>query len=61
MGEYAVFFVTKISAKNEKDLSRKAEKIENTLSISLGKRVYAHGYTEIEKQDKIKTMGDDDS
>ena len=59
MTEYAVFFVTKLSAKSDKDLSRKTEKVSNAMSMAIGKRVEAHGYVEIEKQDKVKVDNDD--
>ena len=58
MTEYAVFFMTKLSAKSEQDLERKAEKVEDALSKALRKKVQAHGYAEIEKQDKLKVEGD---
>lgn len=54
MTEYSVLFVTKISAKNKKDLERKAEKHEEILTKALRKPVHAYGYGEIEKKDRIK-------
>ena len=60
MTEYFVTFYTKISAKSEKDLERKAEKTEQVMSMAIGKRVYSHGYAEIEKVDKLKVDKGDD-
>lgn len=54
MSEYFVTFFTKVTAKSESDLNRKAEKISEQLSKCLRKTVQAHGYVEVEKQDKIK-------
>ena len=48
-----VMFYTKISAKSKDDLERKAEKVSETLSKSLRKKVYPHGYYEVEKSDRI--------
>ena len=53
MTEYMVMFYTKISAKSKDDLERKAEKVSETLSKSLRKKVYPHGYYEVEKSDRI--------
>ncbi len=52
MTEYFVTFYMKLSAKNEKDLARKAEQVAETFSKSLKKKVEAHGYVEIEKKDR---------
>ena len=54
MTEYFVTFYTKVSAKSEKDLERKAEVIGEAMSKCLKKRVNAHGYVEIEKKDTVK-------
>ena len=54
MGEYFVTFYTKISAKSEKDLERKAEIVAGAMSKCLKKRVNAHGYVEVEKKDAVK-------
>lgn len=54
MSEYMVFFYTKLSAKSEKDVNRKAEQVGEALSKCLKKRVIAHGYVEVEKGDKVK-------
>ena len=50
MTEYFVTFYTKLSAKSEKDLKRKAETVAEALSKSLRKKVEPHGYVEIEKK-----------
>ena len=52
MTEYFVTFITKLSAKNQKDLNRKAEMVAETLSKSLKKKVEPFGYSEIEKKDE---------
>ena len=52
MTEYFVTFFTKLSAKSDKDLERKAEQTAEAMSKCLHKRVQAHGYVEIEKKDK---------
>ena len=54
MSEYMVFFYTKVSAKSEKDVNRKAEQVGEALSKALRKRVVPHGYVEVEKGDKVK-------
>ena len=54
MSEYMVFFYTKVSAKSEKDVNRKAEQVGNVLSKALHKKVVPHGYVEVKKGDKIK-------
>ena len=54
MTEYLVTFYTKLSAKSEKDLERKAETIAEAITKTLKKRFEPHGYAEIEKKDKIK-------
>lgn len=46
MTEYGVFFYTKISAKSQKDLERRVERLEQSMSMSIGRRVYAHGYVD---------------
>lgn len=59
MTEYFVTFYTKLSAKSEKDLKRKAEDVAEQMSKSLKKKVNAHGYLEVEKTDRPKvTLGD---
>ena len=60
MTEYFVTFYTKLSAKSEKDLERKAEQVEQAISMSIGKRVYCHGYAEIEKKEQLKVDTGDD-
>ena len=52
MTEYFVTFFTKLSAKSEKDLERKAEQTAEAMSRAIHKTVQAHGYVEIEKKDK---------
>lgn len=61
MTEYFVTFYTKLSAKSDKDLNRKAEKVAETLSKCLKKKVETHGYVEITKKDVPNiqtTLGD---
>ena len=53
MTEYFVTFYMKLSAKNEKDLERKAEQVAETMSKQLHKKVEAHGFAELTKVDKI--------
>ena len=53
MPEYAVRFITKITAKSPKDLERRVEKIENAMSMAIGKRVYAHDYGVLENKKTI--------
>ncbi len=52
MTEYFVTFFTKLSAKNEKDLERKAEQTAEAMSKCLHKTVQSHGYVEILKKDR---------
>lgn len=47
MTEYSVLFAMKLSAKNVKDLERKAEKTAEDLSKHLKKTVLPHSYGEI--------------
>lgn len=54
MGEYVITYMVKVSAKNTKDLERKAEQIGETLSKTLRKSVLPHGYFEVTKKDTIK-------
>ena len=59
MTEYFVTFYTKLSAKSEADLQRKAGNVAEKMSKCLKKKVNEHGYVEIEKVDKPKvTLGD---
>lgn len=53
MTEYIIMFYTKISAKSKDDLERKAEKVEETLSKCLRKKVSSYGYAKVEKKDNI--------
>ena len=53
MTEYFVMFYTKLAAKSEKDLNRKAEDVAAALSKCLKKKVEAHGFVEVEKKDKV--------
>ena len=55
MTEYSVLFVMKLSAKNVKDLERKAEASAEAMSKCLRKPVYAWQYGEIEKQDSVQS------
>lgn len=56
MTQYMVFYMTKLSAKSDKDLERKAEKLEETLSKHLKKKVWCHGYGEITNKEVLKDM-----
>ena len=60
MTEYFVTFYTKLSAKSEADLRRKAEKVAEQMSKCIKKKVNEHGYLEVEKTDKAvqTTLGD---
>ena len=60
MTEYFVTFYTKLSAKSEADLRRKAEASAEAMSKCLKKKVYEHGYLEVEKTDRAvqTTLGD---
>lgn len=54
MVEYSVLFAVKMTAKNPKDLERKAEKVEEQLSKCLKKRVWAYQYGELVKKDVVE-------
>lgn len=61
MTEYSVLFVTKITAKNKKDLERKAELHADLMRQAVNKPVYPHSYGIIEKQDTLQsTLTDSD-
>ena len=55
MVEYSVLFAVKMSAKNVKDLQRKAEKTGEQLSKCLKKKVYPYQYGELKKEDKVQS------
>ena len=55
MTEYSVLFAVKMSAKNVKDLERKAETTGEQLSKCLKKKVYPYQYGELKKEDKVQT------
>ena len=59
MAEYLVFFATKLTAKSDKQLEKRAEIVQDSLTKHLKKQVYAHGYVEIEKQDRLKVQTND--
>ena len=54
MVEYSVLFAVKITAKNVKDLERKAEGVGEDLSKHLKKLVLPYSYGEIVKKDKVE-------
>ena len=54
MVEYSVLFAVKMSAKNVKDLERKAETTGEKLSKCLKKKVYPYQYGELVKKDVIE-------
>lgn len=56
MTQYMVFFMTKVTAKSDKDLERKAETIAEDLSKHLKKKVWCHGYGEITNKQVLKDM-----
>lgn len=56
MTQYMVFYMTKLSAKSDKDLERKAEALEEDLSKHLKKKVWCHGYGEIQNKQTLKDM-----
>ena len=56
MVQYMVFYMTKITAKSDKDLERKAEAVEKDLSKHLKKKVWCHGYGEIKNKEVLKDM-----
>ena len=49
MPMYLTVFYTLITAKNEKDLSRKAEATAEKFSEKIHKKVEVHGYAEVEQ------------
>ena len=55
MVEYSVLFEMKMSAKNVKDLERKAEKVGEDLSKHLRKRVNPYQYGELVKKDVLQS------
>ena len=55
MTEYSVLFAVKMTAKNVKDLERKAETTAEQLSKCLKKKVYPYQYGELKKEDKVQT------
>ena len=59
MTEYSVLFAVKMSAKNVKDLERKAETTGEQLSKCLKKKVYPYQYGIIEKKDVLQTSLED--
>lgn len=58
MGEYAVLFIMKMSAKSTKDLERKAESSAEVMSKCLKKKVVAYRWGELEKKDVVQTTLD---
>lgn len=54
MVEYSVLFAVKMTAKNPKDLERKAEKVGEDLSKHLRKIVLPYSYGEIVKKDTVE-------
>lgn len=56
MTQYMVFFMTKVTAKSDKDLERRAETIAEDLSKHLKKKVWCHGYGEITNKEVLKDM-----
>lgn len=56
MAQYMVFYMTKVTAKSDKDLERRAETIAEDLSKHLKKRVWCHGYGEITNKQVLKDM-----
>ena len=56
MTQYMVFFMTKVTAKSDKDLERRAETIAENLSKHLKKKVWCHGYGEITNKEVLKDM-----
>lgn len=54
MVEYSVLFAVKMSAKNVKDLERKAEVLGEDLSKHLKKTVLPHSYGELVKKDVVE-------
>lgn len=55
MVEYSVLFAVKMTAKNKKDLERKAELVANDLSKHLKKIVFPHSFGEIVKKDVLQS------
>lgn len=55
MTEYMVMFYTKVSAKSDEQLQKKAEQISESMSKCLKKKVEAHGFVEIVKKDTPTT------
>lgn len=55
MTEYSVLFAVKMSAKNVKQLQKKAEKTSEKLSKCLHKNVVAYQYAELAKKDVIQS------
>ena len=58
MPMYLTVFYTLITAKNEKDLSRKAEATAEKFSEKIHKKVEVHGYAEVEQGRKLKVGRD---
>ena len=58
MAMYLAVFYTFITAKNEKDLSRKAEATAEKFSEKIHKKVEVHGYAEVTQGKKIKVGSD---
>ena len=55
MTEYSVLFAVKISAKNKKDLERKAETTAESMSKCLHKLVIPYSYGELVKKDQLQS------
>lgn len=58
MPMYFTAFYTFITAKNEKDLSRKVEATAEKFSEKIHKKVEVHGYAEVEQGRKLKVGRD---
>ena len=55
MVEYSVLFAVKVSAKNVKQLEKKAEKISEKLTKCINKPVFAYQYGELVKKDQLQS------
>lgn len=58
MTEYSVLFAIKMSAKNVKDLERKAETLGEDLSKHLRKTVLPYSYGEIVRKESVERPED---
>lgn len=59
MTDYLVKFGVRVSAKSKKDLYRKAERIGNSMTMCVGKKVYPISYGEIVQKETIKDGAND--